>query len=148
MQTFDAIVIGCGPGGSTTASFLAKAGKRVLVLEKEIFPRFHIGESLLPYNMPVFEELGVMPALKAHAFPRKVGAQFILGNGSRAIRFIFRQGKFNRCPEAIQVERSIFDHILMKHSRTAGAEVREGWTVKRFVADESKVTVDASDPDD
>lgn len=147
MESFDAIVIGCGPGGSTTASYLAKSGKRVLVLEKEFFPRFHIGESLLPYNTGIFKELGLEAALKAGGFPRKVGAQFILGNGSRAIRFIFRQGRFNRFPEAIQVERSIFDHILMKHSRSLGADVREGWTVKKSSANGEKVTVEATDPD-
>jgi flavin-dependent dehydrogenase len=59
--SYDALIIGGGPGGSTTATYLAKAGKRVLVLEKETFPRFHIGESLLPYNRAIFEEMGRFP---------------------------------------------------------------------------------------
>ncbi|HWQ93454.1 MAG TPA: FAD-dependent oxidoreductase, partial [Clostridia bacterium] len=63
-DTFDAIVIGGGPGGSTTATYLARAGKKVLLLEKEHFPRFHIGESLLPYNRRLFDEMGVLPALE------------------------------------------------------------------------------------
>src|SRR5262249_43287830 len=126
-DSFDAIVIGGGPGGSSAATYLSRAGKRVLVVEKEIFPRFHIGESLLPYNSGLFREMGLGPALEAAGFPRKYGAQFVLGNGSVSTRFIFRQGKFTREPETIQVERAKFDHILLRHARASGADVREGW---------------------
>ncbi|HUZ07853.1 MAG TPA: FAD-dependent monooxygenase, partial [Candidatus Paceibacterota bacterium] len=58
-DTYDALIIGCGPGGSSAATFLARAGRRALVLEKEFFPRFHIGESLLPCNMTIFRDMGV-----------------------------------------------------------------------------------------
>lgn len=142
---FDAVVIGGGPGGSTSATYLARAGKRVLLLEKEIFPRFHIGESLLPYNREIFEEMGVLPALSAARFPRKFGAQFHLGNGSRSVKFIFRQGRFTREPEALQVERATFDHILLRHARDSGADVREGWAVNKFTNEKSAVVVHARD---
>lgn len=146
-DTYDVLVIGCGPGGSSVATFLAKAGKRVLVLEKEYFPRFHLGESLLPCNMKIFRDMGVLPALRAAGFPRKMGAQFHLGNASIGTRFVFRDGKFNREPEAIQVERAKLDHILMKHARSSGADVREGWTVKKFQSDDNGVTIEARDPE-
>src|SRR5687768_13584192 len=131
----EAIVIGGGPGGSSASTFLAQAGRRVLVLEKEIFPRFHIGESLLPYNRRIFKELGLMEALQAECFPKKYGAQFYVGNGSKSVKFVFSQGVYTQEKEAIQVERAKFDHILLKNARAKGAEVREGWTVTRFVED-------------
>lgn len=142
---YDAIVIGCGPGGSSAATFLVQAGKRVLVLEKEVFPRFHIGESLLPCNMTIFREMGVLPALREAGFPRKFGARFELSNGTLGVRFPFRQGKYNREPEAIQVERAVFDHVLLKHARTSGADVREGWSVAKFATNATGVSVEASD---
>jgi flavin-dependent dehydrogenase len=145
--TYDALIIGCGPGGSSAATFLARAGKRVLALEKEVFPRFHIGESLLPCNMIIFEEMGVLPALRAAGFPIKYAAQFELGNGLMSTRFVFREGRFNSAPEAIQVERALLDHLLLKHARASGADVREGWTVIRFNADASGVSLEGRDPD-
>ena len=82
-------MIGGGPGGSAAATLIARAGKRVLVLEKERFPRFHIGESLLPYNRRLFDEMGVLPALEAAGFPKKLGAQCHLGNASKSLKLVF-----------------------------------------------------------
>jgi len=143
---YDAIVIGGGPGGSSTASFLARAGKCVLVLEKEHFPRFHIGESLLPYNRRFFADMGVLETLEKEGFPLKTGAQFHVGNGSKCLKLIFRNGRYTREATAFQVERSRFDHLLLQHAQKSGAQVREGITVTRFEnTAPDAVTVEARD---
>src|SRR5213596_3733107 len=145
-KVYHAIVVGGGPGGSSTATFLAHARQHVLVLEKERFPRFHIGESLLPYNRRLFADMGVLETLEKEGFPLKTGAQFHVGNGSKCLKLIFRNGRYTREATAFQVERSRFDHLLLQHAQKSGAEVRQGITVTRFEnTAPDAVTVEARD---
>lgn len=143
-QIYDALIIGGGPGGSAAATYLAKSGASVLLLEKERFPRFHIGESLLPYNRPIFDEMGVWEKLEKCNFPRKTGAQFHLSNESKSLKFVFREGRFTKHTETIQVERSVFDDVLLKHARDCGADAREGWLVNGFETRNGMQIINAS----
>lgn len=142
---YDAIVIGGGPGGSSAGSYLAMQGRRVLLLEREHFPRFHVGESLLPYCQELFRELGVLEELSKVGYPRKYGAQFHLSSGNKHLKLVFSDGRFTRETETFQVERSSFDEILLNNARRKGVEVREGWTVRSFQNGADGVSVEAAD---
>lgn len=135
----DVVVVGGGPAGSTTAALLAKRGLSVLVLEKTRFPRFHLGESLLPWSLDVFEALGVLPALEAR-FQWKYGARFHDDVSRRTDRFAFANAWRPERDHAFQVPRDEFDQLLLENARTHGADVREGATVTRLVETEGRVT--------
>src|SRR6202790_3317670 len=107
-QIYDVAIIGGGPAGSTAACLLAKAGRRVMVLEREKFPRFHIGESLLPYSMAVFDRLGIREELDRTAQP-KYGAELMTACATSHIIFHFRNGFRLEHHRSYQVERATFD---------------------------------------
>lgn len=125
----DVAIIGGGPAGSTAATFLARAGRNVIILERDRFPRFHIGESLLPFSMDAFERMGVLPRLEAAGFVRKHGAEISSGCGGSETRFYFKDGFRSRRSTAFQVPRAEFDQILLDHARSCGAHVLEETTV-------------------
>lgn len=143
---YDVAIIGGGPAGSTAATLLAKAGRRVVVLEREKFPRFHIGESLLPFSTQAFDRLGVREKLDRTFIP-KFGGEIISSCGSRGVRFYFKGGYRSNRDRAYQVTRSEFDKLLLDHSRENGAEVYEETEVKNveFDQDEVRLTISRRD---
>ncbi|MES1175895.1 MAG: NAD(P)/FAD-dependent oxidoreductase [Myxococcales bacterium] len=134
-SAYDVIVIGGGPAGAAVATRLAQRGRRILLLEKEQFPRFHIGESLLPCSMPLIEQLGAMPRLKAAGFLPKHAAEFVTADGSLKRRYAFRDGIVPGAPSAYEVDRSEFDKLLLDNASDSGVEVRQGAQVIRFDLD-------------
>ncbi len=131
-ESYDVVVIGGGPGGAAAAGLLARAGRSVLVLEREPFPRFHVGESLLPRSVEVLEALGVMPRIEAE-FLRKYGARFIESATGQESRFSFADAIRAHSPYAFQVPRDRFDQVLLEHAASLGAEVRHGWEAARIL---------------
>src|SRR5208283_4768908 len=127
-------IIGGGPSGSTAGAILAEHGHRVLLLEREKFPRYHIGESLLPFTYQPLQRLGLIGRMKKSAFVKKYSVQFVSPSGRASLPFYF----FNRydresVAQTWQVLRSEFDQMLLDNAREKGAEVREETTVNRLL---------------
>jgi flavin-dependent dehydrogenase len=141
------VVIGGGPGGSVCAARLAQRGRRVILLEKGIHPRFHLGESLLPQSLPVFEALGLLEEIRAR-FIEKRGARFHEHGTDRTARYAFAEAFRPTYDHAFQVPRDEFDELLFRHARKLGADVRERWEVVRVLFDGDRATgVEAKAPD-
>src|SRR5580692_505956 len=139
-SNYDVLIIGAGPAGSSSAALLAEKGHRVLILEREKFPRYHIGESLLPFTYQPLERLGLIDKMKKSAFVRKFSVQFVSPSGRASLPFYF----FNRydresVAQTWQVLRSEFDLMLMENARAKGAEVREEITVKDLLKENGRV---------
>ena len=125
----DAVVIGGGPGGSTAATMMARQGLSVILLERENFPRDHVGESLLPASIPVLEELGVLPAVEQAGFLPKYGATMVWGHQNEPWSWYFSETN-RRYPHSYQVWRPQFDQLLLDNARACGVDVREGHQVR------------------
>jgi flavin-dependent dehydrogenase len=132
---YDVIVIGAGPSGSTAGTLLAAKGHKVLILEKERFPRYHIGESLMPYCYFVFERLGVLDRINELGFVKKYSVQFVGRDGRVSTPFYFFQHFDHPAATTWQVPRAEFDQMLLDNARAKGAEVREETEVVKFLTD-------------
>jgi flavin-dependent dehydrogenase len=137
----DVIVAGGGPAGSTAASWLARSGHRVILFERDRFPRFHIGESLLASVNDALSAIGADDLIRQAAFPQKWGATFMTGDGHIERFADFAVAPDVRAPQTWQVHRAKFDDILLRHAAASGADVREQQRVLDLAFDDDGVTV-------
>src|SRR5215216_968099 len=141
IENFDVVVIGGGPGGSTAATILAMQNNRVLLLERDKFPRYQIGESLLPATIHgIGRILGLSEELKNAGFVRKLGGTFRWGSNPTPWTFAFSTASTISAPKAYayQVERSKFDDILLKNAAHKGVDVREEHAVKNLLFEDGR----------
>lgn len=143
---YDVVIAGGGPAGSATANYLRQKGRSVLVLERARFPRFHIGESLLPFSNDIWKELGVFEQMN-QMFLHKPGARFIHEESGAEFTYYFDNAIRPGNPYAFQVKREAFDLLLLNRARELGAEVREETRVKNVLFGDDEVIVQAVGPD-
>jgi flavin-dependent dehydrogenase len=122
----DVVVIGGGPAGSTVSTLIAQQGPRVALFERERFPRFHIGESLIPETYWVLERLNMLPKMQASPFVKKYSVQFVNSAGRESAPFYFWDNKPHECSQTWQVVRSEFDQMMLDNAREHGVDAREG----------------------
>jgi len=141
MSQHDVIIIGGGPSGAVAGSYLAKNGIKTILFEREIYPRFHIGESLLPASMPIYKEIGFYPKLADGRYIEKYGARFIDYGTDDEIYFGFDDGLNPDIPMAFEVERKYFDADILAHAKSLGVDVRQPERVKDVTETEDGVRV-------
>ena len=124
-DSYDCIVIGGGPAGSTAAALVAQTGHSTLLLERDPVPRFHVGESLMPETYWTLERLGVLDQMRESAFTRKVSVQFVTGRGNESEPFYFLEHDPRPCSQTWQVERAEFDRILFENAASKGARTHD-----------------------
>src|SRR5438046_10422333 len=137
-QNADVVVIGGGPAGSTASSLIAQRGHKVTLFERERFPRFHIGESLIPETYWVLKRLNMLDKMKKSHFVKKYSVQFVNANGKLSAPFYFHDNKPHECSQTWQVVRSEFDLMLLNNAREQGVEAHEGVRVLEVLFDGSR----------
>src|SRR6266571_1613155 len=136
----DVLIIGAGPAGCAAASILCEHGRRVLVLEREKFPRYHVGESLLPFTFHPLQRLGLIDQMRQSAFVKKYSVQFVSQSGKASQPFYFFSRYEQDVAQTWQVLRSEFDLMLMENARAKGATVVEEVTVTSLLKEVERVT--------
>src|SRR5437762_13625993 len=129
-KMYDVAIIGGGSAGSTAAALLARGGRRVIVFEREKFPRFHIGESLLPFSMKAFNRLGLHDKFLRAGFIKKYGGEIIGACSDTGTKFYFKDGYRSQTDHAYQVTRGDFDKVLLDHAAECGAKVHQETSVE------------------
>ncbi|WP_298860711.1 NAD(P)/FAD-dependent oxidoreductase [uncultured Gimesia sp.] len=137
---YDVIVIGAGPAGSTVAALLAEQGRKVLVVDRARFPRFHVGESLIPETYWQLKRLGLIDQLKQTAFPKKFSVQFVTEEGTETMPFYFNKYKEHESSQTWQVLRAEFDQMLVNNARNQGAIIQTGAQVLELLNEGEQVT--------
>jgi len=122
----DVVVVGGGPAGSTVSTLIAQKGYRVRLFERERFPRFHIGESLIPETYWVLKRMGMLPKMQKSRFVKKHSVQFVSATGKLSAPFYFWDNKPHECSQTWQVVRSEFDELMLDHARESGVDAQEG----------------------
>src|SRR5688500_17053825 len=122
----DVVVIGGGPAGSTVSALIAQQGYKVTLFERERFPRFHIGESLIPETYWVLKRLNMLPKMQQSHFVKKYSVQFVNSSGRNSAPFYFWDNKPHECSQTWQVVRSEFDQMMLNNARDHGVDVHEG----------------------
>lgn len=136
----DVLIIGAGPAGTAAATILAgEKGRSVIVLEKEHFPRYHVGESLIPHCWDTLDRLGMTERLDAKGFQSKQSVQFVSPEGEMSAPFYFSEHTDHPRAKTWQVDRETFDTMMMERAREAGAEVREGVKVIDFLEEDGRI---------
>src|SRR6185295_14613258 len=136
----DVVVIGGGPAGSTVSTLIAQRGLSVELFEREHFPRFHIGESLIPETYWVLERLNMLPKMKQSPFVHKHSVQFVNANGKLSAPFYFRDNKPHECSQTWQVVRSEFDLMMLDNAREHGVDAYDGVHVVDVLFDGDQAT--------
>ncbi|MFN9717850.1 MAG: NAD(P)/FAD-dependent oxidoreductase [Planctomycetota bacterium] len=136
----DVVVIGGGPAGSTASTLIAQKGYKVVLFEREKFPRFHIGESMIPETYWVLQRLNMLPKMRASRFVHKHSVQFVSSNGKQSAPFYFYDNKPHECSQTWQVVRSEFDNMMLNNAREHGVDAREEVRVLDVLFDGDRAT--------
>src|SRR5258708_7621235 len=139
-DSVDVVVIGGGPAGATCSTLIAQKGYRVRLFERARFPRFHIGESLIPETYWVLKRLNMLEKMRASAFVKKCSVQFVSQHGKLSEPFYFTDHNPHECSQTWQVLRSEFDKMMLDNAREHGVDAREGARVREVLFDGDRAT--------